>query len=146
MLVRQVDWFVANRAAASLNAAKQNTWQMQAQVVESLGRTSVNLTDPNYVDDYFDEMYQFTTQVTAAGIIAVFENRLKAQWSHYLSLPWATAAQQLNLVASLVPGSVTGGETGPKFDFTPILYYELISLTADIRSYLATRIQIASQV
>lgn len=134
MAITAVNWFVTLKANPPSTSYIS---QMQAQITEALARTKVALTDPIYVDNYFDEVSVF--QSTAVGDEVY--NRTKALERHVLRYPWLSVAQQLNLVHTELP--IVGN--GLKADCTCIIEYELLSLTADLRSYLATRLQIAGQ-
>lgn len=144
-LITQVTWYVAIRKSQVFNAVNvDNIWQYQGQLTEALARTVVALNDPVPVDTFFDEDGYNTFTATAVGVPVLPRNRPKAQWIHVLANPWATAAQQLNLVQTIAPATAAVS-AGPKIDMTAVIEYALLPLSPDIRSYLATRVQIAGQ-
>lgn len=144
-LITQLTWYVAIRKSQVFNAVNvDNIWQYQAQLSEALARTKVALNDPVPVDTYFDEFGDEILVTSAVGEPVIEMNRPKAQWIHVLANPWATAAQQLNLVASIIPATAAVS-AGPKIDHTVVIEYNLLRQTPEIRSYLAQRIQIAGQ-
>ncbi len=150
MLITEVDWNVVH--AKSANIVNQTTnnqrfsWQIIGQLTEALARTAVAGSDPVYVDDYLDESVVGFNQLTAAAISAVAlpKNEKQPYWKHVLANPWATAAQQLNLILSNIPNT-DNNQNGPSINMFVVIEYQLLPLTPDVRSYLATRVQIAGQ-
>lgn len=144
MLITEVDWFWGTVTQEAFGTTgTRNVWQRQGQLTEALARTAVQLTDPVYVDEDLWELFQQTIQSTAASITAFGIYGTWLHTRHVLANPWATAAQQLNLINSQVPQAVT--VNGPKYNLNVVIEYQLLPLTADIRAYLAQRVQIAGQ-
>lgn len=139
MDILRVNWFATVKSNTNIDGSAAIISQIQAQICESTSRTKVNLLDPNYISEFFDEVQ--VLKQTAAAISTL--NRNKAYWSHDLGAShWATIATTLNLVHTELP--IVGN--GLKVDMTAIIEYVLTPLTSSIQQYLATRIQIAGSV
>lgn len=122
---------------ATLANPSTANWAVFVQLTEALARTAVAGTDPVFVDDLFFtiEAGSFTT---SGGTPA---NPIPSQFERYPF--WLTAAQQLNLIVSVQPNTVA--TNGPSVTVSAVIEYQLVSLTDQLRNYLATRVQIAGQ-
>jgi len=137
--IQRIRWFATIKATTNFLQAANSIQQIQAQIVESQNRTKVNLVDPNYISNYFDEVA--TGDATAVAYQTL--NRAKAYWIDDITdNPWATVATTLNLVHTELP--IAGN--GLKVDITAILEYSLLPTTPQIQQYLSSRIQITGAV
>lgn len=144
MNVTDIEWIYAMIDTPGPPAATASSmWQIIAQLTESLARTKVAQTDPIDVDIYFDEVGLQERQDTAVGDAAWVWNRSKALERHHLSRSWLTVAQQLNLIASVIPGETVN--SGPEVQVFTRIYFDIVQLTAAQQAYLSQRIQISGQ-
>lgn len=146
MMINQITWHAFIKANALFAAGtKEASWQILGQLTEALARTSVAQTDPTFIDNYADEIDAVKQEISAVGEVVVVYNRQKAQWIHVFANPWLTVAQNLVLIQSIVPGSVSAACTGPKVDMFLVIEYFLADLDSNLRALLANRIQISGQ-
>jgi hypothetical protein len=147
MLIRQVDWYLTiTKLPAFLAGAALMVWHHEWQLTEALARTATTFTDAVYVDEGLVEEVVKSAQATAASEQVNQNDRRVYPIRRVLFTPWATAAQQLNIVYSSKPFQAVGTFTaGPKASLSAVIEYELLPLTMDIRNYLATRVQIGGQ-
>src|SRR5229473_658456 len=142
MLITQIKYFITwtkMPASPAVGGANIGSWNIFAQLTEALARTVPTTTDPVFVDEWtlFVKPGQESTAVGAIQHQIAFPGSI----DRILYNPWSTAAQQLNQIVSLQPNN-NEGTGGPSVSVAPVLEYQLLPLTADILSYLATRVQI----
>ena len=136
-LITKITYFVTWTKLPVSEPDNLASWNLFAQLTEALARTSPVATDPVYVDEW--TLHIRKSFVTSGAEILTFPGTL----DRVLYNPWATAAQQLNFVVAAQPNN--SGANGPNAAVSPVLEYQLLPLTTDIRTYLATRVQIAGQ-
>lgn len=148
MLVTEVDWIVNELIHPNLGTASVLGISIASfyQLTEALARTIPATTDPVYVDQEAHILEVEVTNASSVGFLQLVTNPARASSfrKHVLANPWATAAQQLNLVANqknLGSTTITLG----KYTVACVIEYQLLKQTPEIRSYLAQRIQIAGQ-
>ena len=145
MLVRRVDWYLTHTVAAKYKHvadASQASAHVEYQLTEALARTTVTFADPVYVDEGLVEETGFEMQATAASI-GFSTQYVSHPITHYPF--WASAAQQFNILGRWNPLSVTILSAGPTLSLSCVIEYQLLQLSADVRAYLANRVQIAGQ-
>lgn len=136
-LITDIEWRVSAKAQSGVFGPNAGLTQILGQLTEALARTAVAGSDSVFVDTYEDELNLL--QATAASIAWAY--RPKAQFFHTLATPWATVAQQLNLIQS--QNTLVGN--GIVCDMQVIVGYSLNPVTPSISSYLSQRVQIAGQ-
>jgi hypothetical protein len=142
--ITEVDWNYATNTMETFDKGAISHWNQVTQITESLARTKI-ATDPLNID--YDNWERFTRilEVTAVGE-CVISYTPKVIERRVLRHPWLTIAQQLNIVSSIFPAlDQSSTVAGPKMQVWAKLYFQMLNLTPDLRSYLATRIQISSQ-
>lgn len=143
--ITEIDWIMSYAKSQQVsNAPNESHWQDVGQLTEALARTAPTLTDPVDIDTIYSEADFQTVQSSAASIAAVNKFRDRVYERHVFRHPWLTVAQQWNLVCSSTPGA-DNTLNGPKLNVTSRIFFQLITLSADLRSYLATRLQISGQ-
>ncbi len=146
MLVNKLWWNLTQTKFPAWAATSDlgEFWQVNAQLTEALARTATAATDPVFVDQMVWEYQHKVVQSSAVGIIESASPTIMNQYTEKaLFNPWLTAAQQLNLVVSV--NQIGTAVNGPNVSVLAIVEYQLIALTAELRNYLATRVQIAGQ-
>lgn len=145
MAITEVDWIVSTQDPMTALAGSQSSvMAIVGQLTEALSRTTPSLSDPVDVDTYFDELYIQELEKSSVGEAIFFFNRLKAYERHVFRHPWLSVAQQMNLVCSVGPGENAVQDLA-EMQFTCRIFFQLIDLSASLRSYLATRLQISGQ-
>lgn len=112
-------------------------WNVFVQISEALARTVPSTTDPVYVDEW--TFFVRKALSTSGAFLATYPGTIDRP----LFNPWASVAQNLNLIVAVQPNNV--GANGPNVSVACSIEYQLLSLMQDIRTYLATRLQIAGQ-
>ncbi len=141
MLITAIKYYLTwTKHSAGIGAVTNvGSWTIGAQITEALGRTIAAFTDPVYVDSWLINEPTPLGLTSGAWGATFYPSTL----DRILYNPWATAAQQLNVVGIVAPNNV--GANGPNITIGPVIEYQLLPLTTDLRNYLATRVQIAGQ-
>jgi hypothetical protein len=133
MLIRRLRWIIATKTALLQSA--QTVDQLIGELTEDPTKTVVAQTDPFALDTFFLEYdSSFSTAASASNIIR--DGQLYR--SFVLPDPGVpTVAQQLNVVVSAL--RVVGASVYSWDTFCEI-YYELIDLSENLRTFLSNRI------
>lgn len=116
--------------------------QLFGQLTENQTKTSILTTDTSYLDEYWQHILIGNVKDTAAGFVAPPPSNLPMEVIHDFPphiTPY-TVATKLNFVVTSVANAAGEGTTIWK----PLIAieYTLERLTADLRDYLAKRLQI----
>jgi len=140
MLITKILYFLTWTKLPALGAnANVGDWTIASQMTEALARTLFTASDGLFVDEWTLSIKeaQLTTSGSANPVI------LPGAIDRVLYNPWATQAQNLNSIVSVQPNNVN--VNGPNVSVASVLEFQLLPITTDIRTYLATRVQIAGQ-
>lgn len=140
MLVTRILYFLTWTKLPAIGAnANVGSWNVFAQLTEALARTVPTATDPLFVDQWTTFVKEAQLSTSGAAPPVFFPGLI----DRVLYNPWATAAQQLNMIAALQPNNVN--VNGPNVSVAPVIEFQLLPLTADLKLFLATRVQITGQ-
>lgn len=117
--------------------------QYFTQLTENQTKTTILGTDTSYLDSFWQHVWVDQEVATAASIDTNFMTMPMEVIHDFnpVTTPW-TVATKLNYIATMFNGGATTMPAGNVFKPQIHIEYTLERLTADLRDYLAKRLQI----
>jgi hypothetical protein len=133
MNIRMLRWIVALKTNTALGAATVD--QIIAELTEDSTKTTVSQTDPFALDTFFGEYITHFSSAISTSAAHQDGMYYRSFVPPHPGIP--TVAQQLNVVVTAI--RVTGANVY-SWDVFCELYYELIDLSENLRTFLTNRI------
>lgn len=139
--ITRIRWLLNFPAPLRFTINAGGELQVFGQLTENQTKTVIASTDTSFLDEEFWEFTADYAQSSAVAISDLVMQRWGTQSSHYFYPEESpiTVATKLNLVASVI---VSSNVSAGSFGIQTQIEYRLERLTADLRDYLAKRLQI----